>query len=135
MHIGNTKNCITFIFERNSFAVWEFPERMSFTDSNKTNAKIKCMVEICQLNIYFTLFDNIVARKLKILKILYFSVLYILKPFIFSPKIDSSGSSLQNIHFFNPDKVNNASVCHVDISVKPDIPGNHSLCLTPREGV
>eukprot|EP00105_Crassostrea_gigas_P024738 XP_011445097.2 PREDICTED: uncharacterized protein LOC105340624 [Crassostrea gigas] len=51
------------------------------------------------------------------------------------PKIDSTGSSLQTIHFFKPDKVNNASVCHVDMSVKPDIPGNHSLCLTPREGV
>uniref|UniRef100_K1R1S8 Uncharacterized protein n=1 Tax=Magallana gigas TaxID=29159 RepID=K1R1S8_MAGGI len=69
---GSTKNSVTFIFERNSFAI---------------------------------------------------------------PKIDSTGSSLQTIHFFKPDKVNNASVCHVDMSVKPDIPGNHSLCLTPREGV
>lgn len=47
----------------------------------------------------------------------------------FSPEvINTVSSSISNIHAFHSQNVQ-GSTCHVDLSVKPEIPGNHTICI------
>ena len=52
----------------------------------------------------------------------------------FSPKVESTVSTKLNVHYFTPETLNAESICHVDISIKPEIPGNQTFCFRPREG-
>mgnify|MGYP003688195773 CR=1 FL=1 len=48
---------------------------------------------------------------------------------ISSPKIiGTPASSISNVYAFSSITPQD-SVCHVDLSVKPEIPGNHTLCV------
>lgn len=47
----------------------------------------------------------------------------------FSPEvINTASSSISDIHAFHSQNVQ-GSTCHVDLSVKPKIPGNHTICI------
>nr|XP_022330163.1 uncharacterized protein LOC111128690 [Crassostrea virginica] len=50
------------------------------------------------------------------------------------PKVESTVSTKLNVHYFTPETLNAEFICHVDISIKPEIPGNQTFCFRPREG-
>ena len=75
------------------------------------------------MNIYtlllFQSFESISIYELKL----------ILQQSHYSPKIyNLASSSITNVHAFS-EEISKNSTCHVDLSVKPDIPGNHTICL------
>lgn len=51
----------------------------------------------------------------------------------FSPEvINTVSSSISDIHAFHSQNVQ-GSTCHVDLSVKPEIPGNHTICIKAED--
>ncbi|XP_061173643.1 uncharacterized protein LOC133182814 [Saccostrea echinata] len=49
------------------------------------------------------------------------------------PEIENmASSSTPNVHAFSSDN-NLVSACHVDLSVKPEVPGNHTLCVRAKD--
>lgn len=49
----------------------------------------------------------------------------------FSPDLKNiPPSTITKVHSFTSDKPMSASqLCHVDVTFKPDLPGNHTLCM------
>lgn len=51
----------------------------------------------------------------------------------FSPDvINTVSSSISDIHAFHSQNVQ-GSTCHVDLSVKPEVPGNHTICIKAED--
>ena len=132
-------NCFKLIFGSKSHETNGNLSLFRYFASNKVPIRKNILINtvftrghfICQLDIIFTTSDLVLNH-------------YLMKRFFkehhfqcnchFSPKVESTVSTKLNVHYFTPETLNAESICHVDISIKPEIPGNQTFCFRPREG-
>lgn len=128
------KGAVTFLCTQNQCKV---PANGLFKDF-KLNCLIFIKIPLVYSRLIFSFFftqHNFSERNCFVMKtVIYFLYLLLDDYYIyFSPEVqESSPSSLSSVFAFTSENPQ-GPLCHVDLSIKPNKPGNHTLCVKAKD--